>query len=282
MKHIELQWKSDDGVPLLVRKWEPDHKPKGVVCLVHGLGEHSGRYAHWAERLTGAGYAVFSCDQRGHGRSGGQRGHVPSFDHLGDDLDLVLAEANKNYPKKPCFLYGQSLGGIFVLFYLIQRRPQLTGAVITSPGLHNSLERQKVKVMMARILGLIIPKLSMASGLNEKALSRDPGVIAAYLHDPLVHDRVTVHMAREMLGGIEYVFNRAAEISLPLLLMHGSGDRIAYNSGAEKIVSLVSGDCTYKLWEGLYHELHNEPEKDEVFDFLKEWLDSRALPRPGT
>ncbi len=275
MKHNEMQWQSNDGLPLFARKWEPEGDIKGVICLVHGHGEHSGRYNHWAERLTQAGYAVVTMDLRGHGRSGGKRGHAPSYDHYTDDVKLLFDESERSFPGKPCFLYGHSLGGLIALFYLIQRRPKLNGAVITSPMLGGAIMEQKAKVVITRILGSIIPAVGIPTGTELEALTRDKTVIEAYRNDPLVHEQGTMRMGKCMVETILQTFERAYEIDLPLLIMHGTEDRITYSSGSEKLAGLVSGECTLKLWGGLYHELHNEPEKGEVFTCLKDWLDSK-------
>ncbi len=272
----EMQWQSLDGLNLFARQWEPETAAKGVICLIHGLGEHCGRYRHWAERLTGAGYAMVSIDLRGHGKSGGQRGNAPSFDHLADDIGLMLDYAQGNFKNLPCFLYGHSLGGMLAFFYLIQRRPRLAGAVITSPFLHSVLDLRKERIAMVKILSPFLPNLSSANNLEAEALSRDPAEISAYRHDPLVHDRVSLRMAKGFLDTINYIYDRAGEIKVPLLIMHGTEDKITFPSGSEKVAGLVAGDCPLKLWEGFYHELHNEIEKDHVFIYLKNWLDSRA------
>ncbi len=275
MIHEETEWRSNDNIPLYVQKWHPANEAKGVICLIHGLGEHSSRYLHWAERLTAEGYAVLAFDLRGHGNSGGERGDSPTFDHLTDDITLLLKDAEKQFPNKPCFLYGHSLGGLLVLFYLIQRRPDLAGAIVTSPALHTSTDRQKIKIALARILSRIIPRVSIPNGLDREGLSQDPAVVQAYCEDPLVHDRISLRMAKGMFDTIDYVLAQAPEIKLPLLIMNGTEDRITFASGAEKLADLIKSECTLKLWDGLYHELHNEFDKDRVFDYLKQWLEKR-------
>ncbi len=276
MKHKEMRWETKDGLRLFAQKWEPESEVKSVICLAHGHGEHSGRYIHWAERLTQSGYAVITADLRGHGRSGGKRGHTPSFDHYNDDISLLLEDAAQSFPGKPCFLYGHSFGGMLALFYLIQRQPQLSGAVITSPNLGGAIMEQRFKVAMARILGSVIPRLAIPSGIEQEALSRDRAVVENYRQDPLVHDKGTMRMAKGIIATIEYIFEHANEINLPVLIMHGTGDRISYAAESEKLARLIPGDCTFKLWEGYYHELHNEPEKDKVFSYLAKWLNSNV------
>jgi alpha-beta hydrolase superfamily lysophospholipase len=282
MKHEETLWHAKDGTPLVANKWEPDGLVKGVICLVHGHGEHCGRYIHWIEMLTNAGYAVFANDQRGHGKSGGKRGHTPSFNHLADDVEILLKEGIKAYPDLPCFLYGHSLGGLIALYYLTQRRPKIAGAVITSPALKTAVEDQKVKRTLALILGALIPGGAMASGLEQEALSRDSKVVEIYRNDPLVHDQITFGLGRGSLKAAEYIYANADQLDLPILLMHGTADEICYISGVEQLSTLVAGNCTLARWEGCFHELHNEPEKEEVFSTLKQWLDQHAVVKVQT
>jgi len=275
MQEKTMLWQSIDGYQLFARHWKPEEEIKAVICLVHGMGEHSGRYQDWAERLVAAGYAVFAIDLRGHGKSAGERGDVLSFDHFGDDLDLMLEQAQNSLSKKPLFFYGHSMGGMLTLFYLVQRRPQITGAIITSPYLHSAFDLRIMQTLMIKVMGRVVPRMGVPSRLEVQGLSRDPAVIAAYRHDPLVHERFTTGFGKSCLQAIRYIFEHAAEITIPLLLMHGTGDRITFDSGTKKIASLLSNNCTLKIWKGLYHELHNEPEKDQVFDYLNSWLENQ-------
>jgi alpha-beta hydrolase superfamily lysophospholipase len=258
---------------LYAQAWSPE-SPQGVVCLVHGLGEHSGRYAHVADRLNTAGYAVLASDLRGHGKSAGQRGHAPSMEAFMKDIDLLLEEAKRRYPHQPRFLYGHSLGGILVLNYTLRRRPELAGVVATSSGLRTALELQKGKIALVKLLGSVMQKQTIASGLDAATISRDPEVVKKYLSDPLVHDKITFGMAKALSEAIPWVFAHASEFKVPLLLMHGTADQLAFPAGSKEFASLVHGDCTLKLWEGLYHETHNEPEKDEVLAYMVGWLES--------
>lgn len=272
-----MQWTANDGLPLFAQRWEPSGDTVGAICLVHGLGEHSGRYEHWAQRLTANGFAMTAIDLRGHGQSGGNRGDTPTFDHYNDDIAMLLEDSAERYRKKPQFLYGHSLGGMLALFYLVQRRPQLHGAVITSPALHTYASGQKARVAAAKVLGALFPRAAMTNALDHKALSQDPEVAKAYAADPLVHDRISLGMGKGLLATVDYIFAHAAEITTPLLLMHGSKDELTYASGSEALAELLQGDYTLKIWDGLLHELHNETEKDRVFDFLHDWLERNTL-----
>ena len=277
MEHLEFHWKADDGVEFYGQGWLPAGAPKAVVCHVHGLGEHSGRYAHVAEALNRAGYAFLTFDLRGHGKSGGPRGHAPSLEAMMRDVDHLLAEAAQRFPGRPRFLYGHSLGGILVLDYALLRKPALAGVIATSPGLHTAIEQQQAKVALSKVLGRLLPGMTMASGLNPKDISCDAQVVEAYVNDSMVHDRLTVGLGSELLKGIRLALDRASEFPLPLLLMHGTQDRIAFLSSSTEVAAAYRGDCTLKLWEGLYHETHNEPQKQAVLQFMIEWLD-KHLP----
>ncbi len=274
MKQFEQFFTSKDNLNLFLQGWEVENH-KAVVTMVHGLGEHSGRYAHVAAALNNAGYTLVAFDLRGHGKSQGQRGHSPSIDHFIDDIDIFAHQVSERYPNAPRFLYAHSLGGLLAINYCIRCKPTLLGAVISAPGLRSSLQDQKSKVLLSKLGGLILPELKLDSGLDPSTLSHDVDVVQAYIDDPLVHKDVTLGLARSMLEGISRVFSQAPEIKSPLLVMHGSEDRLVYPIGSEELCRLVQGDCTLKIWEGLYHEIHNEPEKDAVFDYMIDWMNKR-------
>ncbi|RJP49553.1 MAG: alpha/beta hydrolase [Anaerolineaceae bacterium] len=276
MQHHEMNWKSRDGLDIFAQTWEPTAiQPRAVACLVHGLGEHSSRYAHVAESLTKEGFILFASDLRGHGRSGGPRGHISSIEDIMQDVDVLLGQARSRYPGLPLFLYGHSLGGILVLHYSLTRKPALRGVIATSSGLRTALEDQPVKVFLAKALGALMPRTAIASGLETKYLSHDEKVIQAYISDPLVHDKISLGFGKIMLGVTKWTLDHAGEFPLPLLLMHGKGDGIAFPSGSIEFSAPLKDKCTLVLWEGGYHELHNEPEKDEVLKTLTLWMDAR-------
>lgn len=272
MQTHEWVWKSFDGLDMFGRRWTPDGEPRAAIVLVHGLGEHCGRYSHVGEMLAGNGYALLGFDLRGHGKSGGQRGHAASFEAFMKDIDSMFAQAEGFFPGKRQFIYGHSLGGILTLNYVLRRKPPLAGAVVTSPGLRTALENQKGKVALAKMLGSLLPSSGLPSGLDAAAISRDPDVVRRYREDPLVHDKITFGMAKGLLDAIGWAFEHAGEFSIPLLLMHGTADQLAFDRGSKEFAALVKGDCTLKLWDGLAHETHNEPEKEQVFAYLREWL----------
>jgi acylglycerol lipase len=276
MKHFETNWKAYDGLDIFAQGWEPTiPQPKAVVCLVHGIGEHTSRYVHVAEAFGKEGYVFFGADLRGHGRSGGIRGHISSIEDFMQDIDNLLEQARRRYPSLPIILYGHSLGGIQVLYYGLTRKPNVKGIIATSSGLHNALESQALKVNMAKVLGMLIPRVTLAGGLDPKSISRDEKVVQAYINDPLVHDRISLGLGRSVLGINHWILEHAAEFPLPLLLMHGKADQLASPSSSIEFAAALKDKCTLVLWDDAYHELHNEPEKDKVFKTMILWMDAR-------
>lgn len=276
MKRFETKWTTDDHLEIFAQGWEPDQRaPKAAICLVHGLGEHSGRYEHVAEAFTKDGYAMFGFDLRGHGRSGGPRGHFPSSEAVLQDIDLLFTHARERYPELPLILYGHSLGGILVLYYGLKRKPKVKGVIATSPGLHTALESQTGKIIAAQILGLIAPTVLLPSGLDAHAISHTQAVIDKYQQDPLVHDKISLGFGRTMLGVAKWTLEHAAEFPAPLLLMHGKEDRIAFPSSSIEFAAAAPEKSTLVLWDEGYHELHNEPEQAEVLKTMLIWMNAR-------
>jgi acylglycerol lipase len=276
MNFFESKWKSRDAIDFLLRGWEPQGTPRAVVALVHGLGEHTGRYEHVARLITDGGYIFAGFDLRGHGKSSGIRGHFPSLDIAMQDIGNFLSLLVKRYPDLPLFLYGHSLGGLLVLTYSLKNKPDLKGVIATGAGLRSQVHDQKAKVVLVKTLGSVMPSTLIPSGLDMNILSRDPDVIKAYQQDPLVHDRLSLGFGKAGLQATDYVWSHAEEFSLPLLIMHGLADRNTYAAGSRDFAQLAARknpDVTLKLWEGLYHEIHNEPEKKQVLDFVVQWLD---------
>jgi len=276
VKTFESKWKDKDGTEFFIQGWDPDSKAKALIALVHGLGEHTSRYTHVGKALTDAGYALVGFDLRGHGKSGGPRGHTSSLDAYMQDIRQFFQLITTRYPVVPQFLYGHSLGGLLALAYAIQYGKGLRGVMVTGAALRSSLQEQKAKVVMVRLLGSLLSTMTVPSGLDPATISRDPDVVQAYINDPLVHYSTSLGFGKAALNAIDLCFARAKEFPVPLLMMHGKEDKLTYPSGTEdfaKLVRAAGGDVTLKLWDSLYHEVHNEPEKAEVFQFMIEWLD---------
>ena len=258
---------------IYVQEWIPE-VVKGTVVFVHGLGEHVGRYAHVARAFNQAGYALLGFDLPGHGRTGGKRGHIPSLDRALDLVELRLADASQRYPGVPHFLYGHSMGGYLVLSYGLARKPKLTGIISTDPALGQLKPFPAWLVALVSGLAKIAPSVTINNMLDLSSLSHDPAVIQAYRDDPLVHPRISLRLAVDLIRGGGWIVAHAAEFPpIPLLLMQGSQDRIVSPQATEAFARACSAQLTYKSWDGLLHELHNEYEQAEVIQTMVDWMD---------
>lgn len=272
MKHQELNWKSSDSINMYGQCWLPNENAKAVVCIVHGMGEHSGRYSHVAEYLVSEGYAVFADDHRGHGKSGGKKGHTPSFDLLLDGVTNLLKQAEKLVSGVPVFIYGHSLGGNIVLNYALRRKPEVAGIIASAPWLKLAFDPPKLEVNLAKIMTNIYPAFTQSSKLDTSAISRDKKVVQAYIDDPLVHDKISAGLFLQCYEAGLWALEHASEFKLPLLLFHGTEDKLTSPQASEDFASHVKEKVTFRLWDGFYHEAHNEPEKEEVLKYIATWL----------
>lgn len=251
--------------------------PRALILLVHGLGEHAGRYRAWADRFNERGISFRSFDLPGHGQSAGKRGVMPPLEMVYDMIDNILEGISADLDGVPLFIYGHSLGGGLVLNYLIRRKPQVRGAVVTSPWVRLAQEPPRAKVLLASLAKKLMPGMTQPSGLNINSLSRDREVVAMYKSDPLVHGMISAGLFASMSDAAGETLSRASEISCPLLLAHGRDDMVTSSSGSVEVAG-AAPMATLKLWEGGYHELHNDLIKDEHFDFIAEWIDTLLLP----
>jgi alpha-beta hydrolase superfamily lysophospholipase len=272
MAHLEFETETTDGLKLHGQSWEPESNIKAVICLVHGLGEYSGRYDHVAAAFNREGYALFAFDLRGHGHSEGPRGHAPSYPVLMADISQMLKTAKGHYKDLPIFLYGHSLGGNLVIHYTLREQPALTGIIASAPLFEPSSKPPAWKMAMLRMMYRICPSLALSSGLEDLALSHDLNVIRTYRNDPYVHDRITARLGIDMLKVGRWNLAHAKKLQLPLLLMHGDADRITSVQASIRFAELAGSKCSLKVWKNLYHELHNEPEKGTVMAYMTDWM----------
>tara|TARA_B100001063_G_scaffold117116_1_gene109354 strand:- start:2289 stop:3116 length:828 start_codon:yes stop_codon:yes gene_type:complete len=248
--------------------------PRAVIFLVHGMGEHAKRYAHVIEYFKNVNIATVAIDLRGHGNSEGQRGHMPSFDHMMHDLTLSLAHVTNDYKGIPVILYGHSMGGNLILNYLLRNSDGVIGAIATGPYLRLGFDPPKWKVLLAKLSANIYPALSQPTGLERVALARSPQIIDEYENDPLVHDRMTASFFINIHQAGINAIARSKELEIPILLMHGSEDRLTSPEGSKDFHANAGSNVTFHLLEGLYHEVHNEPEKNQVFKIQFEWIEA--------
>jgi len=271
MPHHEYTWHTEDGLHLFGQSWSPDGPASAVVCVVHGLGEHSGRYAAMAEALAAAGIACLACDLRGHGYSEGVRGHADTYERLLDDMDLLLAAAARHFPGLPRFTYGHSLGGNLVLVHGLRRRPPLTGVVAVGPALRMVNPVPAWKLGAACLFYYLWPSFQFDNGLRRARVGRP----REETPDPLSHRRVSARLGLDMLRAGEWALARAAEFPLPLLVMSGNEDAVSNLDIAVAFANAAPAG-TVKRWEGCAHELHTDDGREEVFAYLLAWLHAQT------
>lgn len=279
MQHDASTLTTDDGLTLATRRWIPRGRPKAVVALVHGISEHSGRYAHVATHLMLHGYAVHAFDLRGHGRSEGEpRVYVESFDAYVDDLALFLDYVRADAPRLPLFLYGHSLGGAIAAYYVTERGTDgLAGLVLSSAALKIPADLSPILQKAAGVLSRFVPKLPLTK-LDTSDLSRDPAVVRAYEQDPLVyHGGVRPRVGAEILRVTDHVQAHTDAFTLPLYLYHGTADKVTDPEGSRLLHDRApSDDKKLTLYDGFYHETHNEPGRERVLTDLTDWLDAHV------
>ncbi|MEQ8803115.1 MAG: alpha/beta hydrolase [Haliea sp.] len=263
-----------DGV--FYRHWPASGSVRGVILLAHGLGEHSGRYQGLADFFRARGIAVVAPDHIGHGHSPGHRAHIGSFAEFLQPLLQLRALIAQWYPSAPCFLLGHSLGGLIAARLLLDAQDQFAGAALSAPALAVAEPPSPLLLWHNRVLARLWPTLGMLK-LDASQVSRDPDVVAAYEADPLVHHgKVSARLVAELFATMEQVNVHRAEITLPLLLLHGEADVMTAPAGSQGFSAGVgSDDVTLRLYPGLYHEIFNEPERLQVLEDLGQWLQQR-------
>ena len=277
---------TDDGLTLHLRVWPAADPRRGVVVLVHGLGEHIDRYDHVARRLNGLGFAVVGYDHRGHGRSPGQRGGMPTDESLCADLGRVLYAARESFPG-PLVVLGHSLGGLIAGRFVaegLQSTPAawwrpVDALVMSSPALDPGTNA--VQKLLLAVVAPMLPNLAVNNGLKVDWISRDAGVVKAYAADPLVHDRVTGRLGLFVARQGPAVIAAAPKWKTPTLLMWAGADRCVAPAGSAAFAAAAPRDVvTVREWPGLFHEIFNEPEQGAVLTVLDDWL-AAHVPEPA-
>lgn len=277
MEHVEGRLESEGHPPLYWQAWLPSGRPRAVVVLAHGASEHSGRYAHVGKRMAGAGFALYAMDLRGHGRSPGQPGNIERMDAVVGDLHAFLIDtASASHPRARVFMFGHSMGGMVAIAFALRHQDELSGLILTGPLA--ALEAgSPVQRAAGRVLSAIAPKLPIIA-IDPNGVSRDPAVVADYVADPLnYHGKLRARTVGELVVTATSFPNSVGALTLPLLVMHGTADTLSPPAGSQLVYDgAASPDKTLRMWEGLHHELVNEPERDEVIDEMLAWLEARV------
>ncbi|SKB84223.1 alpha/beta hydrolase [Sphingopyxis flava] len=266
------------GAALSVTHWLPAEAPKAVVLLAHGYAEHAGRYAHVAERLTDAGYAIYAVDHWGHGKSDGTRGFVPRFSAFIDGMAELLTLVEVQHGGTPRLLLGHSMGGLIATLFLIERQDAFVAAALSGPAIVPAAPPSRMTIYLSRFLSRFFPRLGVLA-LDAEGVSRDPDVVAAYRADPLVYKgKIGARLGKEFMDAMAAAQADAEKITLPILLQHGDADTLTAPSGSRYLFEHVSSaDKTLKIYPGLFHEIYNEPERGEVLDDLIGWFDAHVV-----
>lgn len=268
---MDFNIKLSNGQVLRGMIQSPGENTSAVIILVHGIGEHIQRYVHWADLFKKEGIGFAGVDLPGHGRSEGKRGNIKSYALLGEMLDILISSCKRTFPGVPVYIYGHSLGGGIVLDYLLRKNPKIKAAIITSPWLRLSSEPPKIKLVIASIMKYLLPGLIQPSGLNVSHISHDNNIVEKYKIDPLVHDKISVNLFHEAMTAAEYTLAHAKELKIPTLLLHGNDDLICSPEGSREFAG-KSSMVELKIWDGGYHELHNELFREEVFKYIMDWI----------
>jgi len=275
MQQKEGNFKGTGNFNLYWRCWLPDGQVKAIILVAHGLGEHISRYNNLANNVVPLGYAVYGLDHQGHGKSEGTRVFVERFQVYLDDLYTLYSMVSKDNPGKKMVLYGHSMGGLIAVDYAVKHQQDLAGLVISAPALKPGESITAATIAMARILSAITPKLGVQA-LDSTYLSHDKAVVEAYDKDPLVYrGKITARLGSELFTAMKAMGSQMQFITLPLLILQGSEDKLVNQDGAKTLYEKAgSKDKTLKIYEGFYHEVHNEPGNARVFADLEAWLAS--------
>lgn len=292
MRSEQMNWVTDDGLRLYVTEWLPDKdmaEIKGLVCLIHGMGEHSGRHQFVIDHLIRAAYIVIAVDLRGHGQSEGNRGHAPSYAHLMTDIAGILNLASARHPGVRCYLYGHSMGGNLVINYalrstiasddtssgasMLRHAPPIYGVIASSPWLRLAFRPPLIKEFLGQWIHRIWPEYKDSTGLEPSSLTRNQDILQTRQKDPLIHDVITARFFINITAAGEWALKHADQLTIPLLLMHGDQDRVTSMEASQEFAQSAGSLCQYKPWSGCYHELHHEPEREQVIEDVIAWLD---------
>lgn len=262
-------WTAPDGASLRVRRWSADN-PRAVLVLVHGLGEHTGRYEHVGEHFNRAQLSMTGFDMLGHGLSPGRRGDL-DLAQFDEQLHAFIGAEAARAPEQPIVLYGHSLGGLLVLWHALRREPPVKALVVSGPPLRTALTRQRTKIALVKAFGRVLPHITLSAGLQPSTLSRDDDVVETLASDELSHNRASLGFARGALKAMSWTLGHAANLETPTLVLHGADDQLNEISGSEALVA-AAPNATLIRYEGLRHEVHNEPERTEVLDDAVSWI----------
>jgi alpha-beta hydrolase superfamily lysophospholipase len=272
------KFRTPDDFSIFWKAWMPEGRPKAVLHVIHGYAEHIDRYTFLLNQLLPAGYAIFGTDHRGHGRSDGRRGHVTSFQEFIDDEKQFASTVIKAmFPDLPYLVLGHSMGSLIAMNYVEQHPEGISALVLSGTGARPGPAVPKILVALTKLLSKALPSVHVKSPLPPEFISRDPDVVKAYVNDPMVYNVITPRLAEQMNTFQAMGFGNAGRIKIPVLIQVGSLDT-SFSGQKDLFDAMGSSDKTFKLYEGLKHEVYNELPEDraKVLSDLNAWLDSHV------
>jgi alpha-beta hydrolase superfamily lysophospholipase len=276
MKHQDGYFKNRENQSIYTQNWLPDNPAKAVLLIIHGLNEHSGRYDHFSNFFVNEGFAVYSMDLVGHGKSDGTRSYVKDFNNYLDDIILYLEKIKQLQPESPIFLIGHSMGGLISALILIDHPDQFAGAVLSGSVVQVPDDVSSLFITLGKFVSFILPKLGLLK-IDLSGLSRNPDVVQAYKDDPLVNSgKFTARVSAEMTKSFDRVAGEGSRIKDPVLILHGGSDRIVNPACSHFLYALVSSEIKkIIIYDGFYHEIYNDPGHEQVYQDVSSWINNQ-------
>jgi alpha-beta hydrolase superfamily lysophospholipase len=279
VRRTESRFRGHSAISLFRRSWLPT-EPVRAIALVHGFGEHSGRYDHVGAWFARRQTAVHSFDLRGHGRSTGNRGHIDGMSDYLNDLDIFLDRVTNESEGLPVTLIGHSLGGLIVTAFAVERSPRVQSVVTSGAALELSPDLSRTKIMLARLLYKVAPRLGVNTGLDPRAICSDPEVVRRYIDDPLVHGISTTSHAVAMIDQIDRLRGAGARVEVPMFLAHGEADTLCLPRGSMAFYHSLPGSLSgssgpraeLRMYAGNFHEIFNDLDRETVFADVLDWI----------
>ena len=274
MKHNENHFMNHLDQKIFFQSWLPEEDPVAAILIIHGLGEHSGRYMNVVNHFVPLGYAVYALDHPGHGKSEGTRVYIDQFDDFIQTVEILFYKIQKEQSGKKIVVLGHSMGGLIATHFIGKYQGQIAAGVLSGPAVKIPDNTPGIVVAMGKILSKLLPKAGVID-LDVEGISRDPKVVEAYQKDPLVnHGKTTARLGAELLSAMEKVPEIAANIKIPIIILQGSADRLVNPKGAQMLYDLIPhDDKVLKIFDGYYHEVFNEPEHKQVLAIVEKWLE---------
>ncbi len=274
MIHQTYAWQNSKGQKIFGQSWTTE-QPRALICHFHGQSDHSTRFTHVAGFFTKNNVNFFAADFPGHGYSDGKRGHIIKFYEYIETVEIVYREATKLFPDLPVFIYGHSMGGNVCINHALLAKQNIRGYIITSPWIRLAFEPPAWKIALGKSIKSFYPALQQPTGLNPALISHDKEVVEKYKSDKLVHGKITTSAFFEILSNGKDILVNAERLKYPMLLLHGTADGLTDHKASREFAAMRPDLITYKEFEGLYHEMHNEPEKQQIFDTILNWINQK-------